>query len=270
MARKKKHAEHANHERWLVSYADFITLLFAFFVVMFATSQTDKAKAQQVSDAIKKALEGESFASMVKVILGGAVDTKGIGNNQKKGPGGSKPTPKVADPQAQVVELLPSMELLTKDLQQEIKAGKLQVSMGVRGITISFAQAALFPSGEDVISTDTYKSVEKIADAIKKIPNPARLEGHTDAIPIHTSRFRSNWELSAARSIALLELLVQFGEPRNKLSIAGYAETVPVESDETEPGRAKNRRVDIVILNETGVMGEPDRAKVAHAAAEKK
>src|SRR6478672_10415525 len=108
MARKKQAAPE-NHERWLVSYADFITLLFAFFVVMFATSQTDKAKAQQVSDAIKKALEGESFASMVKVILGGAVDTKGIGNAQKKGPGGEKPTPKVADPksQAQVVELLP-------------------------------------------------------------------------------------------------------------------------------------------------------------------
>jgi chemotaxis protein MotB len=272
MARKKRHIEHPNHERWLVSYADFITLLFAFFVVMFATSQTDKTKAQQVSDAIKKALDGESFASMVKVILGGAVDTKGIGNAQKKGPGGAKPTPKVADPkaQAQVVELLPSIELLTRELEQEIKAGKLQVSMGMRGITISFAQAALFPSGEDVISADTYKSVEKIARAIMKIPNPARLEGHTDAIPIHTSRFRSNWELSAARSIALLELLVQYGEPRNKLSIAGYAETAPVDMNDSEQGRARNRRVDIVILNETGVKGEPDRATVAQNAPEKK
>jgi chemotaxis protein MotB len=271
MARKKKHAEHANHERWLVSYADFITLLFAFFVVMFATSQNNKASAQQVSDAIKKALEGDSFASMVKVILGGTVDTKGIGNAQKNGPGGAKPTPKVADPksQGQVVELLPSVELLTKELQQEIKAGKLQVSMGVRGVTVSFAQAALFPSGEDVISTDTYKSVEKIAKAISKIPNPVRLEGHTDAIPIHTPRFRSNWELSAARSIALLELLVQFGEPRNKLSVAGYADTAPVDNNETEPGRARNRRVDIVILNETGVKGEPERALAAPVASKK-
>jgi len=269
MARKKKHAEHANHERWLVSYADFITLLFAFFVVMFATSQTDKAKAQQVSDSVKKAIEGESFASMVKVIMGGTVDTTGVGNAQMRGPGGAKPTPKVADPKAQVVELLPSMDLLTKELEQEIKAGKLQVSMGVRGITISFAQAALFLSGEDIISPDTYQSIEKIAKAIKQVPNPARMEGHTDAIPIHTSRFRSNWELSAARSIALLELLVHFEEPRDRLSIAGYAETLPVDNNQTDEGRAKNRRVDIVILNETGVKGEPERAKVA-AVHEKK
>src|SRR5204863_6813522 len=100
MAGRRKHAVE-NHERWLVSYADFITLLFAFFVVMFATSQTDKAKAQQVSDSVKKALEGQSFASMVKVILGGAVDTKGIGSAQRKGPGGEKPTPKVPDPKQQ-------------------------------------------------------------------------------------------------------------------------------------------------------------------------
>jgi chemotaxis protein MotB len=155
------------------------------------------------------------------------------------------------------------MQLLTKELEQEIKAGKLQVSMGVRGITISFTQAALFPSGEDVIAPDTRPSIEKIARAIKQVPNPVRMEGHTDAVPIHNSRFRSNWELSAARSIALLELLVQFGDARERLSVAGYAETAPVDNNETEPGRAKNRRVDIVILNETGVKGEPERAKAA-------
>jgi len=260
---KKKHAAHANHERWLVSYADFITLLFAFFVVMFATSQTDKAKAQQVSDSVKKALEGESFKSMVNVILGGAADAKGSGNAQLKGPGGAKETPKVVDQKApaQIVELLPSLKLLTKELEQEIKAGNLQVSMGVRGITVSFTQAALFPSCEDVIAPDTFPSIAKIARAIKQIPNPVRMEGHTDAIPIHNSRFRSNWELSVARSIALLELLVQFGDTRERLSVAGYAETAPVDNNETETGRAKNRRVDIIILNETGVKGEPERAK---------
>src|SRR5205823_12840351 len=100
MARKKSHPEHENHERWLVSYADFITLLFAFFVVMFASSQTDKSKAQQVADSVKKALEGESFKSMVNVILGGAVDAKGTGNAQMKGPGGAKETPKTVDQKA--------------------------------------------------------------------------------------------------------------------------------------------------------------------------
>lgn len=167
------------------------------------------------------------------------------------------------------MELLPSLQVLTKELEQEIKAGKLQVSMGVRGISISFTQAALFPSGEDVIGPDNRGSIEKIARAISRVPNPVRMEGHTDAVPIHTSRFRSNWELSAARSIALLELMVQSGEPRNKLSIAGYADTAPVDNNETEPGRAKNRRVDIVILNETGVKGEPERAKAATSPHEK-
>src|SRR5450759_909117 len=111
--RRKKPEEHANHERWLVSYADFITLLFAFFVVMFATSQTDKNKAQAVSDSVKKALEGESFASVVKVILGGTIDHTGQGNAQKKGPGGAKPNAKSVDqkPQPVVMELMPSLDV---------------------------------------------------------------------------------------------------------------------------------------------------------------
>src|SRR5579872_2107912 len=108
MPRKKKE-EHENHERWLVSYADFITLLFAFFVVMFATSQTDKAKAQEVSDSVKKALAGESFKTMVNVILGGTIDNKGQGNAQRNGPGGQKRIVKTEElPKGKVVELLPS------------------------------------------------------------------------------------------------------------------------------------------------------------------
>ncbi len=263
--RRKKHEEHENHERWLVSYADFITLLFAFFVVMFATSQTDKAKAQAVSDSVKEALEGKSMSAIVKVILGGVVDKKGQGNKQKNGPGGDKRIAKTTDQKSQppAVELMPSLDVLTKQLAEEIKAGKLQISMVPRGLVISFTQAALFPSGEDVVAKDTYPSIQKIAAAMLKIPNPARMEGHTDAVPIHNSRFRSNWELSAARSIALLELLNSFGVPRERTSIAGYADTDPVEDNDTAEGRAKNRRVDIIILNETGVQGEPERRQQA-------
>jgi chemotaxis protein MotB len=268
MARKKKES-HENHERWLVSYADFITLLFAFFVVMFATSQGDKAKAQQVSDSVKKALDGESVKSVINVILGGTINNKGQGNAQRKGPGGAMPatTPSSETSNAQIAELLPSLKVLSKQLEEEIKSGKLQISMGVRGLTISFNQSALFPSGEDVIAIETYPSIKKIALAIQELPNPVRMEGHTDAVPIHNSRFSSNWELSAARSIALLELLTKFGVSKDRLSIAGYADTSPVENNETEQGRQKNRRVDIVILNQTGVKGEPERA--AHAEAQK-
>ena len=258
---RKKHEEHVNHERWLVSYADFITLLFAFFVVMFATSQTDKNKAQAVSDSVKKALEGESFNSVVKVILGGTIDHTGQGNAQKHGPGGDKRPVKADDKKSQsiAVELSPSLDILTKQLAEEIKSGKLQISMVPRGLAISFTQAALFPSGEDEIARDTYPSIKKIAEAMQKIPNPARMEGHTDAVPIHNSRFRSNWELSAARSIALLEAIKGFGVEKDRLSIAGYADTNPLEDNDTEEGRAKNRRVDIIILNETGLKGEPER-----------
>jgi len=132
--------------------------------------------------------------------------------------------------------------------------------MTSRGLTISFTQAALFPSGEDEIAPDFYPTIQTIADAMNRVANPARAEGHTDSVPIHNSRFRSNWELSAARSIALIELLVKDGVARDRLSIAGYADTDPIDTNDTEAGREKNRRVDIVILNATGAQGEPERA----------
>ena len=255
MARNKKHAAHENHERWLVSYADFITLLFAFFVVMFATAQSDKGKAAQVSESVKKALESGKVSAIVNELLGGSPQDVGKGNAQLKGPGGAQ---KVEEKKRQLAELLPSMKVLSQELKKEIDSGKLDVTMEQRGLTISFKEASLFASGDDMISEDAYPSVAKVAAAIDKLPNPVRLEGHTDGVPIHTSRFRSNWELSAARSIALLELLTKrYDIPRDKLSIGGYADTTPVESNDTAEGRAKNRRVDIIILNQNGAMGEP-------------
>jgi chemotaxis protein MotB len=268
--RKKKPPEHANHERWLISYADFITLLFAFFVVMFATSQTDKSKAKQVSESVKKALEEGSRASVViAAILGGAADDKGKGNAAQRGPGGVAKPAEVKEA-GTLVELLPSMKILASELKKEIAEGRIQVTMQNRGLTISFAQAALFPSGEDSVSREAYESLDKIATAIRKVPNPVRLEGHTDAIPISGPKFKSNWELSAARSIAILEYLTTRADvPRGKLSIAGYAETAPIDTNDTEAGRARNRRVDIIILNGTGVLGEPEKAPAAEPAKHK-
>ena len=255
---KKKHAAHENHERWLVSYADFITLLFAFFVVMFATSQTDKSKAAQVSESVKNALNEGKMSAVMAAILGGTVDDKGKGSAMMKGPGGAQKLAEEAKKDRQIVELMPSLKVLSTELKKEIESGAIQVSMEPRGLTISFKQAAAFPSGTDEIAPEAYESIAKVAAAIDKLPNPVRLEGHTDSIPIHNPRFKSNWDLSAARSIALLELLSgKYGVPRDRLSIGGYAETAPIESNETEQGRARNRRVDIVILNETGVLGEP-------------
>jgi len=269
MARKKE-VQHENHERWLVSYADFITLLFAFFVVMFATSQTDKGKAQQVSDSVKRALEGEKMSAMIAAVLGGTVDDKGKGNAMLHGPGGAQ-TPSAEkkeqkkEEERKVAELVPSLKVLSEELKKEIDSGRIQLSMEPRGLVVSFKQAALFPSGEDVISKDAYNGIRKVASAINKVANPVRLEGHTDSQPINTARFRSNWELSAARSIALLDLLSEsFGVAQDRLSIAGYADTAPVASNETEEGRARNRRVDIVILNQQGLMAEPPKTAAPH------
>ena len=259
MARRKHPEEHENHERWLVSYADFITLLFAFFVVMFASSQTDKGKAQQVSDSVKKALEGEKMSQVIAAILGGAVDTKGTGNAMMKGPGGTMQAA-VIKKDEKVAELLPSLKVLTIKLKSEIEAGRIQVNLEPRGLVVSFKQAALFPSGEDVISDSAAPGLERVAAAMAKINNPVRLEGHTDSQPIKNSRFRSNWELSAARSIALLEILsTRFHAPRDRISIAGYADNAPLASNDTDEGRSRNRRVDIVILSEQGVLAEPGK-----------
>jgi len=254
MARAKKQEGHVNHERWLVSYADFITLLFAFFVVMFATSQTDKTKAKQVSDAVTEALEHGGVSAMVHSILGGTVDEKGQGNAMMRGPGGEEkvkpPIPKPVPP-PEVAELLPSMNYLSNELQGELKSGKIEMRLEARGLVISLKQAAFFPSAGDAVSPESYPSLQKVSAVLHELPNPVRLEGHTDSIPIHTARFRNNWELSAARSIAMLNLLTdKFQLPGERFSVAGYADTAPVAANDTEEGRARNRRVDIVILNQ--------------------
>ncbi|MEI9812866.1 MAG: flagellar motor protein MotB [Acidobacteriota bacterium] len=260
--RKKRQAEHANHERWLVSYADFITLLFAFFVVMFATSQSDKGMAERVSESVKDAIENDHAAAVMATVLGGTIDNKGRGSAAAKGPGGtetkSQPRTESDRRQQQLSELMPSLRVLSDKLRDEIKAGKIKISMESRGLVISFAQAALFPSGEDVIASGSYEGIGKVAAAIANLPNPVRLEGHTDAQPINTARFRSNWDLSSARAIALLTILTErFGVPVNRLSVAGYADTAPVAANDTEEGRGLNRRVDIIVLNEQGMKGEP-------------
>ncbi|HVT91304.1 MAG TPA: flagellar motor protein MotB [Bryobacteraceae bacterium] len=268
--RKRASGDHSSHERWLVSYADFITLLFAFFVVMFASSQADKAKAKQVSDSVKKAFDKNEVSALVENILGGAMDQKGKGNAMHRGPGGAKQASgtevnKVNT--AQIAALLPSLEALTRELAPEIRAGKIEISLQPRGLVISFQQAALFPSGEAVIAEASVPSVGKVAAAIHRLPNPVRLEGHTDSVPIHNSRFRSNWDLSAARSIALLELMVnRFSIPNERLSIAGYADNDPAADNSTEQGRARNRRVDVVILSASGIQGEPKRAPATQVA----
>lgn len=263
MRRRRRTEQHTNHERWLVSYADFITLLFAFFVVMFASAQADHGNAARVSESVRKALEEGHMKSVVAAILGGTKADKGQGNAMMKGPGGTQVLAPESPPPA---DLAGSLDSLRTALKPEIEKGQLQISLEKRGLVVSLRDAAFFASGDDAVYGGTYSSIEKIAQAIAALPSRVRLEGHTDSLPIHNSRFRSNWELSAARSIAMLELLVsRFGIPPERLAIAGYADTVPLESNDTEQGRTHNRRVDIVILNEYGLAPEPKTAAPAHS-----
>ncbi|MBL8228756.1 MAG: OmpA family protein [Bryobacterales bacterium] len=262
MLNRRRQSSHENHERWLVSYADFITLLFAFFVVMFASSQTDKGRAQQVSDSVQKALQqgvtSNAIAAIARV-LGGTVDNVGQGNAMMRGPGGSK-----KDAQEPVAELLPSVAKISKELEEEIQAGKLEVNLQARGLVISLRQAAFFSSGEDVVDAAAMPIIAKLAALMNAVSNPVRLEGHTDAIPIRNTRFPSNWDLSASRSIAMLNILISdFHVPPSRLAVVGYADTVPLDTNDTAEGRARNRRVDIVILNHVGLQPESQPGKPA-------
>ncbi|MDZ7639562.1 MAG: flagellar motor protein MotB [Bryobacterales bacterium] len=157
-----------------------------------------------------------------------------------------------------------------------MKQEKVQIRLTRRGLVISLRQAAFFPSGQDVIAPETYSAIGKVAETIAKLPNHVRLEGHTDSIPIHNGRFRSNWHLSTARAISMLDLLTnEFKVPGTKFTVAGYADTIPVDKNESEDGRRKNRRVDIVVLNLYGLNDEPvggDRAQdeLIHSMAEQK
>jgi chemotaxis protein MotB len=257
MARRRKTEQHTNHERWLVSYADFITLLFAFFVVMFASAEADRGKAARVSEAVRKALDDGQVASVLSGILGGTKGDKGKGNALMMGPGGAQRVPNETPPPAST-SLASSLDSLRSALKIEIEKGELQITLEHRGLVVSLREASFFASGDDAVYPGSYPTVGKIAEAIERLPNSVRLEGHTDSVPIHNARFGNNWELSAARAIATLELLTsRFGVPPERMAIGGYADTVPLESNSTPEGRAHNRRVDIVILSGNGIEPEP-------------
>ncbi len=227
----------ASHDRWLVSYADFITLLFAFFVVMFATSETNKQKARKLSESVEKA-------------FGHKVPTASRTQPVK--------TPPAAAVDSQFADLTPSLRLLEKQLASELNAGTMHLSLQPRGLVITLGEAAFFAPGEDRVQPSAFESLAKVANALGKLPNPVRLEGHSDSTPIHSARFSSNWELSSARAVQVLKTLEErYGTDRFRLSAAGYADTVPVEPNDTEAGRMRNRRVDLVVLSRTGSTNEP-------------
>jgi chemotaxis protein MotB len=252
--KRRAAAAHENHERWLVSYADFITLLFAFFVVMFASNQNDRHRAKMVSDSVRDALEHGQISSRLSNVLGrGKRDGKGP-DHASEFVGPVKPPSEETHP----ADLTRSLQVLQEGLSAETNEGKVQMQLEGRGLVINLREAAFFASGDDGVSPASFPILAKIAAVIQDLPNQVRLEGHTDSIPIHNSHFRSNWELSSARAIAMMEALAtRYEIPRSRMAVAGYAENAPADGNDTEEGRSHNRRVAVVLLTAEGQKAEP-------------
>jgi chemotaxis protein MotB len=242
-----------------VSYADFITLLFAFFVVMFASTQNDKNKAKAVSDSVREALQHGQFSSAISTVLGrGRHEASKAPLNPERVPQSENEPPPPGQAPPQPPDLAHSLGTLQVGLAGELRAGKVGLKLEGRGLIVSLRESAFFASGDDTVSPASLSILAKVVAVVEGLPNPVRLEGHTDAVPIHNSRFRSNWELSAARAIAMMEILAErFHIPRQRMAIAGYADIAPVDTNDTEEGRAHNRRVDLVLLTKQGTRSEP-------------
>ncbi|HVM91869.1 MAG TPA: flagellar motor protein MotB [Terriglobales bacterium] len=244
MSRRRRHQEHAGHERWLVSYADFITLLFAFFVVLYASSQMDKKKVVQVSAAIKGAFEqlGAFSGNAAYVHADPPLD-----------PSGTAIQPERSGIPGIDVEGMPDVNALKRELQEalgeQIEKHEIEIHSTPEGLVVSLREIGFFNSGEATLLPEGRATLTRIAGVLNEKRFQVRVEGNTDNIPIHTDRFKSNWELSTARATEVVALLVeQHGFNPTLISAAGYSEYRPRASNKTEDGRKQNRRVDLVIV----------------------
>ncbi len=258
MSRRKRRTSHANHDRWLVSYADFITLLFAFFVVLYASSQVDKRKVGKLALAIQVAFQemGVFPASTTQVPINLTEPmpfstVQAIENMERTGtvariashPEGTLGT---GTENGDLAQLQTELETL---LAPEINRKEISMRRDPDGLVISLREAGFFESGMAQMKPTSQATFDQIAEMLRQRNCRVRIEGHTDNIPIHNSQFSSNWELSTARATEVIRLLVvRNGFNPARLSAAGYAEYHPIASNATPDGRSMNRRVDLVIL----------------------
>ena len=259
MAKKKKRQEeeHENLERWLVSYADFITLLFAFFVTMYSISRVDEKKMGSVVESLQRALGSTAAWQESKKQDPGVFQTSPIPIevaivpvNSEKGQGKE------------------DFEKLAAEIKKKIKEGQnnngegeldqLKFIVDKRGLILRFSERFFFDSGEASIHPEVIPMLNIIAQTLEKIPNHIRIEGHTDSVPIRTPKFPSNWELSTARATSIVHyVLTHYQFEPTRLSAAGYGEFRPIAPNKTYEGRSQNRRVDIVILSSKERESEP-------------
>ncbi|WP_353153935.1 flagellar motor protein MotD [Herminiimonas fonticola] len=246
MARRKHEEEHENHERWLVSYADFITLLFAFFVVMYAISSVNEGKYRILSNSLGIAFSGITpKAPALKDPV------------ESSSPILPRPLPVQLQSQrandAATKREKARMTNIARDILKAmaplIREGKVRVTQTNRGVSVEINASVLFAPGEARLSAQSEKALRAVAEVLNKVDNDIQVEGHTDNVPINNAMFPSNWELSAVRASSVVRLFLESGMNEKRLVAMGHGANQPVDSNETTEGRLRNRRVQLMILS---------------------
>src|SRR3990167_753184 len=237
MARRRHHEEHENHERWLVSYADFITLLFAFFVVMYSISSINEGKYKIFSDSMTGVFNQPDRA--IKPIPVGELRPRTI-----------EPEREVVDdesPQSAHDSLVSIASSIRESFSELIDSEQLRVSGNELWIEIELSSSLLFTSGDAIPNGAAFDIIEKVAKILAPYENPIHVEGFTDNLPIQTAQYPTNWELSTARAATIVRMLTLDGVSPGRLAAVGYGEFQPVADNATAEGRGRNRRVVLVI-----------------------
>ncbi|MBB3117770.1 flagellar motor protein MotD [Pseudoduganella violacea] len=236
-ARRKFDDEPENHERWLISYADFITLLFAFFVVMYAISSVNIGKYKVFSDALGDAFGGQGSAEPINT----QVQNLPIPN-----PGLKRRTELIRKEKEQMTKL--AQDLLST-LAPLVKEGKVRVTQNSRGVSVEINASVLFDPGDARLTAESREALQAVATLLKDDSHAVQVEGHSDNVPIRNAIFPSNWELSAMRAGSVVRLFIEAGVPPERMTAVGHASNFPVAPNETPEGRARNRRVAVTILS---------------------
>ena len=260
MARKKPPEEPENLERWLVSYADFITLLFAFFVVMYSISQVNEGKYRILSDTLNSAFQVDA-RTMSPIQMGDpgiAANAPEMQQTDRIGRTTSAVDQnRMASPAEQSVARM--KENVSEEMKPLVDEGLLSVSEDTNFVEIEIDTSALFDSGGAEPTEAAVPILEAIGNILKPLPFPVKVEGHTDDRPIQTERYPSNWELSAARAASVVRLLSRGGVEAARLSAVGYGAERPVADNDTAEGREENRRV-VLVLEKRPPRQELDEA----------
>jgi chemotaxis protein MotB len=275
--RRKRHEEHENHEAWAIPYGDLVTLLLAFFVVMYAMSSVNEGKYRVLSNSLNEAFNGTPSANSAEPSLEGQPTNIELPLNQvhrliasalpvsvsmtapakpvptKAGPSTPAATSAVSSASVEAdrvraAQLGEVASQVTSAMGALVAAGEVHVHRYENWVSVDISTDILFGSGVARVSTAAVPALQRLADALKPFPNAIRVEGHTDDRPIQTAEFPSNWELSAARAASVVHLFMDRGIAAPRLAVMGFGQYRPASANDDAVGRNANRRVVVVIL----------------------